>query len=53
MIEIATALSAGEPFLRVIFSELTLRPDGGAFPFTSPEWEDRLGDWIELPGRIR
>jgi hypothetical protein len=62
MIEIAAAISAGEPFLRVdlyevdgrvIFGELTLRPDGGAFPLTPPEWETRLGDWIELPARIR
>ncbi len=62
MIEIAAALSAGEPFVRVdlydvegrvIFSELTLRPAGGALPFDPPEWEARLGDWIELPERIR
>ena len=62
MIEIAAALSAGEPFLRIdlyevegriIFGELTLRPDGGALPLDPPEWDARLGDWIELPARSR
>lgn len=58
MIECAAALSADEPFLRVdfyevegriIFSELTLHPDGGTLVITPPEWDIRLGSWIELP----
>ncbi len=58
MIEIAAALSAGEPFLRVdfyeidgqiILGELTLYPNGGGFVIDPPEWDMRLGSWIDLP----
>ncbi len=58
MIEIAADLSASEPFLRIdlnelegriIFTEMTFRPYGGAFPIDPPEWDIRLGSWIDLP----
>ncbi len=58
MVEIAAALSVGEPFLRVdfyevdgriILGELTLYPNGGAFVIDPPEWDLRLGDWLDLP----
>jgi len=60
MVEVAAALSAGQPFLRVdlyeigervAFSELTLHPDGGAFPILPAEYDAKLGDMIELPAR--
>jgi len=61
MIKIAAALSAGEPFLRVdlyeiggriVFSELTLYPEGGALVITPPDWDIRLGSWIALPEKM-
>jgi len=59
MARIAADLSADEPFLRVdlnevgdriIMTEMTFHPDGGAFPIDPPEWDLRLGDWLILPG---
>ena len=59
MVEIAAALSAGEPYLRVDLyvsggeirlGELTLRPNGGTWNFRPPEVDERVGEWLELPG---
>ncbi len=59
MLELARALSHGEPFLRVDvfdvngelkFCELTLHPDGGNVNWLTAHWERKLGDWTSLPG---
>ncbi len=58
MLQLAKKLSEGIPFLRVdlyeidgkvYFSEFTFYSDCGFAPFTPPEWDDILGDWIKLP----
>lgn len=58
MIEICKKLSTGIPFVRVdlycikgkiYFSELTFSPTGGFAPFSPPEWENTIGDWLTLP----
>ena len=58
MIALATLLSKDVPFLRVdfynvddeiYFGELTFYPAAGCGPFTSEEWDKKLGDWIKLP----
>ena len=58
MISLAEKLSVGFPFLRVdlydvngkiYFGELTFFPASGFGEFTSEEWDERLGSWIELP----
>ena len=60
MIQIAEKLSAGIPFVRVdlylinnhiLFSEMTFYPGSGYGLFSPPEWETRLGEWIELPDK--
>lgn len=60
MLELATDLAAGFPFLRVdlyeingeiYFSELTFSPCGGMIPFDPPKWDNQLGEWIKLPIR--
>lgn len=60
MIEIATKLSKGIPFVRidlyeirgqVYFSEITFYPCAGWLPFDPPEWDLKLGDYIELPSK--
>ena len=60
MIDIARKLSKGIPFVRVdlywvngqiLFSEMTFFPGGGNGYFSPEEWENRLGDWIVLPGK--
>ena len=60
MVEIASILSEGYAHLRVDFyavddkiyiGELTLYHCGGFFPIYPDEWEDKIGDWIELPKR--
>lgn len=57
MIQIAARLSKGIPFLRVdlysidgqvYFSELTFHPGSGFGPFSPPEWERKIGEWIIL-----
>lgn len=57
MIDIAEKLSKGIKFLRVdlynidgeiFFGELTLYPGGGMVPFTSIEWDRKLGDFLNL-----
>lgn len=58
MISIAEKLSEGHSFLRVdlynvkgkiLFGELTFYPASGYGKFTSKEWDNILGSWIELP----
>ena len=58
MIEIASVLSRGIPFVRVdlysvnqriYFSEFTFSPGGGFAPFSPMEWEEKIGEWILLP----
>lgn len=58
MIELATKLSEGIPFVRVdfydiegriVFGEMTFSPGGGMEVFKPKEWDYILGQWIELP----
>lgn len=58
MEELAGLLSKGFPFLRVdfydvngqvYFGELTFYPASGFGPFTSDEWDLKLGQYIKLP----
>ncbi len=60
MIEKATELSKGIPFLRVdfyytnnkfYFGELTLYPASGIGAFTPHDWDEKLGQMINLPSR--
>lgn len=57
MIRISEQLSAGLPFVRidlyeidqtVYFGELTLYPGSGLETFQPEEWDDTLGDWLDL-----
>lgn len=57
MLELATILSQGQPFLRVdfyeidekpIFSELTFFSDSGTASFNPTTWDQKLGDWIDF-----
>lgn len=57
MLKIAEKLSEGHAFLRVdlyeiqgdiYFSELTFSPCSGMMPFTKEEWNNKLGDMIDL-----
>lgn len=56
MIDLAEKLSENTIFLRVdfydvdgkiYFGELTFYPTSGFRPFTSKEWDEKLGSWIE------
>ena len=58
MVDVATKLSEGIPFVRVdffnvdgkvYFAEFTFFDWGGFKPFTNKEWDVKLGSWIELP----
>lgn len=58
MIRIAEELSRGIPFLRVdlyeingnvYFSELTFCPCAGLMEFNPPQWDEKVGQWLELP----
>lgn len=60
MVDLATRLSAGHPFLRVdfyelgdsiLFGELTFYPAAGFGLFTPEEWDNTLGEWIKLPSK--
>ena len=61
MLELARKLSSGvAPFIRtdfyevngrVYFSEFTFFSDSGTAKFSPPEWDERLGSWIELPAK--
>ena len=57
MLEIARTLSAGFHFLRVdlyqvngriLFSEFTFFSDAGFAPFFPEEWNQKLGEWIQI-----
>ncbi len=58
MLDLASKMSAGFPFLRVdfyevngetYFSEFTFYSDGGMARFEPNEWDYKLGEWIKLP----
>lgn len=58
MKKLAEILSKGIPFLRVdfydinghvYFGELTFFPASGFGEFLSPDWDDKLGQWLKLP----
>lgn len=58
MLSLAKTLSQGLPFLRVdfyqvkgkvYFSEYTFYSDTGLATFDPPEWDETLGEWIQLP----
>ena len=58
MIRIAEMLSQDIPFVRVdfyiidgnlIFGEMTFFPASGFTPFVPDEWDETLGNWLELP----
>ncbi len=60
MTEITKKLSENTPFLRVdlyyinghvYFSELTFYPGSGLGPFEPLEWENKIGEWIDLSGK--
>ncbi len=60
MKSIARSLSKGIPFVRVdlyeingkiYFGELTFTPCGGYMPFNPKEWDEKLGQILELPKR--
>ncbi len=60
MIDISRKLAAGFPFARVdlyyvkdkiYFSEMTFCPGAGIAPFSPPEWEREIGNWITLPDK--
>ena len=57
MVEVARKLSHGLPFARVdlynvdgkiFFGEITLFPTSGFGQFTDPQWDERLGEWVDL-----
>ena len=58
MIELAAVLAKDLPFIRVdfydvdgkiYFSELTFYPCSGFIPFEPPEWDEKMGNMLELP----
>ena len=58
MVELCGILSANIPFLRVdfyeingcvYFSELTFFPGSGFTAFEPQEWDEKIGEWIDLP----
>ncbi len=58
MIEIASKLSVGIPFVRIdlynvdgriFFGEITFYPTSGFEPFNDNDWDIRLGNMIQLP----
>lgn len=59
MLGLARELAAGMPFVRVDlfehrgrprFGELTLYPCAGFMPFDPPEWDERVGGLLDVPG---
>ena len=58
MVELSDRLSKIAPFLRVdfyeinhqiYFSEFTFYPCSGLMSFSPVEWDEKMGDWLELP----
>lgn len=61
MLELASKLSKGHPFLRVdfyevngkvYFGELTFFPTSGFGGFNPEKWNNKFGSWIQLPEKI-
>ena len=61
MLELASKLSKGHPFLRVDFyeinghpfiGELTFFPTSGWGGFSPEEWDYKFGSWIKLPEKL-
>lgn len=59
MLGLARELATGMPFVRVDlfehrgrprFSELTLYPCAGFMPFDPPEWDEKVGALLDVPG---
>ena len=57
MCQFAKVLSTGIPFSRidfyeinghVFFGEITFFPAGGYAPFSPDEWDEKIGNWIDL-----
>lgn len=57
MVLIAEKLSSGIPFVRVdlytvnddiYFGEMTFHPGSGLSAFTPPEWDYKIGEWMDL-----
>lgn len=60
MISLARKLSAGFPHVRVdlydingqiYFGEMTFYHWSGLVPFKPQEWDDKIGEWLELPNK--
>lgn len=58
MKQLAEKLSKGEAHMRVdfyevnnkvYFGEITFFHFGGMVPFTPPQWDEKIGDWLKLP----
>ncbi|MDO4811338.1 MAG: ATP-grasp fold amidoligase family protein [Eubacteriales bacterium] len=58
MIALVEKIAEGIPFVRVdfyvigghpYFGEVAFYPDGGFIEFAPTEWEQKLGEWIQLP----
>ena len=59
MVALAEKLSRNIPFVRVdfydvngkiYFGEMTFFPGSGFEKFNPPEWDEKIGDWLTLPG---
>ena len=59
---IAERLSQNNPFLRVdlyevnekvYFGEMTFYPASGLGRFTPEDWDHKMGEWLELPSKIK
>ena len=62
MKRIAERLSQNNPFLRVdlyevnekvYFGEMTFYPASGLGRFTPEDWDHKMGEWLELPSKIK
>ena len=62
MIAVAETLAAGFAFIRVdlynvqgqiYFGEMTFYPASGLGRFTPEEWDYKMGEWLELPSKIK
>jgi len=60
MLQLAATLSEDFEYVRVdlfqvderiYFGELTFHPGSGLQPFDPPEWDRKLGDYYQLPGK--
>lgn len=62
MVELSRKLAENIPFLRadfyeinntVYFGELTFFPGSGFTAFDPPEWDEKIGQWLELPPVVK